>query len=253
MKNKIELPISVLDDYKNGVSVKDISINFRCSIRPVYNFLKENGVKVTCILSVEGKRYGRLVILKRSNSSIKKVVAICDCGKTKEFLLNNIIRGDSRSCGCYLIEKSRERAIKNIKHNLSRHPLCKVWTGMKERCYNKKCVAFLNYGGRGIKICDNWVNDLISFYNWAILNGWEKGLEIDRIDVNGNYEPSNCRFVSSFENSRNKRNNILISFNGEVKILKDWAVKYNVNYKRLHKHIKYKKLTFEEALKRQLK
>lgn len=102
-------------------------------------------------------------------------------------------------------------------------PLYGVWAGMKSRCYTTTNKSYKNYGGRGIKVCEEWLNDYISFYNWAITNGYRQGLSIDRIDVNGNYEPSNCRWADASTQSRNKRNNIFISYDGETRVMQDWA------------------------------
>ena len=94
---------------------------------------------------------------------------------------------------------------KNYKHGLCEHPLYNVWKNMKKRCYNKNVYNYKSYGGRGIIVCDEWRNNFKAFYDWALNNDYEKGLEIDRVDNDGNYEPSNCRFVTRSENQKNKR------------------------------------------------
>ena len=91
------------------------------------------------------------------------------------------------------------------KHGLSKHKLWQVWQGMKKRCYNSNCKAFPNYGSRGIRVCIKWKGNVKSFYNWAMANGWKEGLEIDRIDNDGNYHPDNCRFVTRKVNCNNQR------------------------------------------------
>lgn len=92
------------------------------------------------------------------------------------------------------------------KHGLRKHPLYNVWWNMKTRCYRKNYKQYKDWGGRGIRVCEKWINNFVSFYNWAIKNGHAKGLVIDRIDNNGNYEPSNCRFVTRAISGQNKRN-----------------------------------------------
>ena len=91
------------------------------------------------------------------------------------------------------------------KHGLTKHPLYKVWQDMKTRCYNNNNVNYKNYGGRGIIVCEEWLNDPKAFYDFALSHGWSKDLTIDRIDNNGNYEPNNCHFITRAENNRNQR------------------------------------------------
>lgn len=199
-----------------------------------------------------GKVYGRLLVidlvLDVPNRKIKYVYAHCECGKIKEFILNNLQRGLSKSCGCLNLELRKVRGGK-VKYGFSRHPLRHVWGSMMDRCYDVNSLSYKNYGGRGIFVCDEWKTNITAFYNWAMANGWANGLEIDRINNNLGYSPENCRFVTPYENSRNKRNNIWIEFHGERKILKDWAVYFGVSYKQLHKKIKYRGFTFINAIK----
>ena len=100
-------------------------------------------------------------------------------------------------------------------HGMTKTPLYVVWKSMRKRCNCATCQDYKNYGGRGIKICDEW-NDFINFYSWAVNNGYQKGLSIDRIDVNGNYEPSNCRWADSKTQGRNKRDTIFMAYEGQV-------------------------------------
>lgn len=118
-------------------------------------------------------------------------------------------------------------------HGLGNHKLYNVWCSMKERCANKHNKSYKNYGERGIKVCDEWRNDFKAFYNWAMANGYTDGLTIDRIDNNGNYEPSNCRWASRRLQNRNYGRNHLITFNGETLCLCDMAGKYNIPRARL--------------------
>ena len=118
-------------------------------------------------------------------------------------------------------------------HKHGRHPLYKVWATMKSRCSNKMHTSYKIYGDRGIKVCDEWKDDFMFFYTWALLNGYKKGLTIDRINNDGNYEPDNCRWATRKEQNRNTRRNILITYKGKTKILKDWAICLNIPYGRL--------------------
>lgn len=115
------------------------------------------------------------------------------------------------------------------------------------RCHYPTTHGYERYGGRGIKICEEWINNPDSFYDWAINNGYKKGLTLDRIDVNGNYEPSNCRWVTKEVQDNNRRNNRKITYNGETKTLSQWARKYNINIVTLSDRLKSGK-TMSEAL-----
>lgn len=109
---------------------------------------------------------------------------------------------------------------------------------MRERCYDPKSKRFPDYGGRGISVCEEWRHDFASFRDWALANGFREGLSIDRIDVNGNYCPENCRWITMAEQQKNKRNVPKISWNGETHTLPEWAdilgIKYGTLWKRLH-------------------
>jgi len=117
------------------------------------------------------------------------------CGLEFRCHISYIVSGHTKSCGC----------IKRLgKHKLRDHPLYYVWHSMKSRCLNPKSTSYHNYGGRGIKVCKEWIDSFVSFYDWAIKT-YDKGLELDRIDNNGDYTPDNCRFVSGIVQSRNTR------------------------------------------------
>lgn len=108
-------------------------------------------------------------------------------------------------------------------HGLTRHPLYVSWRSMRQRCLNKNNTAYHNYGGRGITICDEWLNDFVSFYEWALSNGYKKGYTIDRINNDGNYEPSNCRWITVKEQSYNRRTNRYLTVYGITKTLEEWT------------------------------
>lgn len=157
------------------------------------------------INDLTGKKFGRLKVIEYygSNKNGRALwLCQCDCGKTKSVLGNSLLCGLTLSCGCYNKEEARKR---RTKHSLSYSKLYKVWHGMKTRCYNKNFIYYCNYGGRGITICHEWLNNFETFYNWAINNGYEEGLTIDRINNDGNYEPNNCRWITRAEQNRNQR------------------------------------------------
>lgn len=174
-----------------------------------------------------GDIYGRFTLTGKFCRNEKKerfLEAICTCGHIGFHRFKDVIQGTTKSCGC----ATREAIAKALtKHGCGRknrrHPIYRAWGNMKDRCYREGYDGFHNYGGRGIKVCDEWVNDFNAFYNWAIENGWEKGLTLDRFpDVNGNYEPSNCRWATMAAQSVNRRNNFRVTAFGECKCLIEW-------------------------------
>lgn len=125
------------------------------------------------------------------------------------------------------------------RHGLANTKLYKSWQRMKVRCYNKNYSHYKDYGGRGIAVCDEWLHDVVSFYNWAMDNGYQEGLTLDRINVNGNYEPSNCRWITNDEQQNNRRNNIKITYNGKTQTITQWAnelgIKRDLIERRYHR------------------
>lgn len=121
----------------------------------------------------------------------------------------------------------------NYKHGQNRTRLYHIYLDMKQRCYNVKSQHYDNYGGRGIKICNEWFNDFKLFYNWSKEHGYTDELSIDRINVNGDYEPSNCRWITISEQQANRRSARLITYKGETLSLKEWAIKTHMNYDKL--------------------
>ena len=144
--------------------------------------------------------------------------------------------------------------IKNIKHNLHDTRLYNIWSGIKQRCYYKSHHDYKNYGARGIKICDEWLNDFKSFYNWAMANGYDENAPrgkctIDRIDVNGDYEPKNCKWVDIKVQANNKRTNCYVTFNGETHTIAEWSKIYKIPYFTLYARLFKLNWNFERAIK----
>lgn len=178
-----------------------------------------------------GKRYGRLVVVgfdyKKSSSRRKYLLCKCDCGNKISTRLYELEHKQTVSCGCYnreILQKSR------IKHGLSNHPLHREWRGIKDRCYNKNCKQFKDYGGRGITVCDEWIHDAAAFINWCLSHGYEKGLTLDRIDNNKGYSPDNCRWTTRKIQANNTRRNRYITYNGETHTVPEWAEILNLKY-----------------------
>jgi len=148
------------------------------------------------------------------------VEAQCKCGVIKNYPLRFLQTGNTKSCGCVRREKM---LASKTTHNLSKHPLYSVYQDMKRRCYIEKCVSFKDYGARGIKVCDEWFNDVKAFCDWGMANGYQKGVALDRKETNGNYEPSNCRFVTQAINNTTTRRVKRITAFGETKCAAEWA------------------------------
>lgn len=133
-----------------------------------------------------------------------------------------------------LLQKYGIRRYEVQRHGLCWHPLNIIWCGLKERCTNPNASSYKWYGGRGITICDEW-SDFLKFYNWAIDNGWEPGLSIDRIDVDAGYSPDNCRFVPMQQQFRNRRSNVLITVDGIAHLQCEWEEILGLPRKRIAK------------------
>ncbi len=184
-----------------------------------------------------GLRYGRFTVVRRvenSKSGCSRWLCRCDCGEERVHTAGALNYGEIQSCGC-LGKESRLRS--NTRHGGSKTKLYRVWHSMKDRCSLETCSAFKHYGGRGISVCEEW-KDYQVFHDWAMSSGYKEGLSIDRIDVNGNYEPSNCRWVSKDVQANNTTANKVLCHNGESRTMSEWAkilgISYSTLAKRLH-------------------
>ena len=162
-------------------------------------------------IDLTGKVYGRLKVIKldkMAKTVNRKWICECNCGNIVSVAGNNLKNGHTQSCGCILREKQRN---KFYKHGMSKTKIYSVWRTMKQRCTYEKNESYKNYGGRGITYCDEW-EEFEPFYEWAMANGYKEGLSIDRIDSDGNYEPSNCRWVTMKKQQNNRTNNRIIKY-----------------------------------------
>lgn len=162
-----------------------------------------------------GQRFGKLVAVNpvdepTKSGHHKRWVCQCDCGGTATVTSDHLKKGDIKSCGC-------------INHGQTGTRLYRIWSHMRSRCQNPKDENYKHYGARGITVCQEWAQDFLRFYNWAISSGYNDGLTIDRIDNSKGYLPENCRWADMSTQANNTRSNRKITYNGETKTLAEWA------------------------------
>lgn len=179
------------------------------------------------LVDLTGRVFGRLTVVERVGSDKYKNAlwkCVCNCPSGKEVIVtsNHLLNGHTQSCGCYKRDRSSETHLK-YKNPVSRYLAVRILGEMKDRCNNPNCKSYKNWGGRGIRICQEWLDNPQSFADWAIANGYRKGLSIERIDNNGPYCSENCKFIEIGEQSLNRRNVRLITYNGETKSITNWA------------------------------
>jgi len=170
---------------------------------------------------VAGQKFWRLTAV-RPTEGVKWIFR-CDCGAEIERVRAQVMRGNTKSCGC---QKRDATVARNTTHGNSKHPLYQRWAGMVQRCNNPNHVGYKNYGARGIKVCDRW----LKFENFLADMGMPKeGESIDRIDVDGDYTPENCRWASSAEQARNTGRNVVVTVNGKSMTVRDWEIEKGVS------------------------
>lgn len=212
-------------------------------------------------IDLTGQRFGRLTVVKRapdhftkSGSRITMWHCACDCGEEKNVTANALRKGVTISCGCYAreinsirtSERNRKMATKN---GLSKEKLFHVWNAIRHRCYFETDDFYHIYGGRGIRMCDEWKEDYSAFKEWALKNGWKDGLSIDRIDNNGPYCPENCRWATAKEQANNRRSNRLFSAFGVTLNIQQWSERLGIPYNKLRYRLVQKGLSVQNALR----
>ena len=181
-----------------------------------------------------GEKYGKLTcISKETNGKKNYYLFKCDCGNIKYIAAYNVRKGNTKSCGCLSKEHPH-----HLTHGLSHTRIDAIYKAMVRRCYKPECLEYDDYGGRGIKVCDEWLKDRTKFYEWAFANGYNDELTIDRIDVNGNYDLNNCRCVIYMEQGNNKRNNIIVEYAGKIFTLAELCRIYNLSYNTTRKKLR---------------
>lgn len=187
-----------------------------------------------------GDRFGRLTVVAFvgvNRHRKREWLCKCECGNMVNVTTGHLLSGHSTSCGCTRLQNSiKAIKIANTKHGMKKTKEYCAWAEMKQRCYNSNNAKYKNYGARGIKVCERWLHSFENFY--ADMGEMPNGCSIDRIDVNGNYSPENCRWVDQKTQQNNRRNNTKITFNGVTETLRYWSEKTGIDtrtlYHRLH-------------------
>lgn len=188
------------------------------------------------------QRFGKLTVIKFSYTKrendryIDYYECICDCGNKKITRRRNLLSKNVKSCGCLHLESV-------VKHGLRNTKLYSIWINIKQRCYNKNNTNYKYYGKIGIIMCEEWKNDVVVFYNWAIKNGYKENkkrntLTIDRIDNKKGYFPENCRWVTMKIQSLNRKSNVNFFYKKETYCIKEWCKILNINYSTLRYRLK---------------
>lgn len=181
-----------------------------------------------------GKKFGKLQVVGVHDTGSRKTyyVCQCDCGNVKVVRADALTSGATKSCGCIKKKQDKTNLTANHRHKMSGTRLYNIWVGLKKRCNNPNDPRYDRYGGRGISVCEEWDKSFQSFYDWAISNGYSDDLTIDRIDNDGNYEPTNCKWSTNKEQCNNRVTNINIKIGNTTKTLTEWCEIFNVDIKR---------------------
>ena len=199
-------------------------------------------------IDITGQRYGRLVALGPVGLDAQGNIVwrcSCDCGKTTRVASMRMRSGHTKSCGCL----SRELRVVIKTHGMCGTRIYEIWKDMVKRCNNPNGKAYANYGGRGIFVCAEWRHDFQAFYDYVsqLPNYDKKGYSLDRIDNEEGYRPENIRWSSRTQQNRNKRNTVMLTYNGKTQSLPAWADELGMSRKVLHDRI-FRSWSVERAL-----
>lgn len=203
-----------------------------------------------------GDRFGFLEVLDKFKKNGKIFCRCkCRCGTIKDIDKSSLTTNRTKSCGCYNRQRLHET---HTKGNFTNTRLYHTWENMKARCYNPKHPEYKNYGDRGIKVCDEWKQDFLKFREWALNNGWNEEhskleISLDRIDVNGNYEPSNCRWSTYDIQVNNQRRSRRWEYQGVKYTLLEISEKFGINHMALRSRLYTQRLDVKTAIEKPLK
>lgn len=198
-----------------------------------------------------GRKFGRLTVVGIEDRGTRKTYyeCMCECGNKKSVRADSLLCGAIRSCGCLKKEQDNINLARDT-HGQSKTRLYKTWQGMKKRCENPNDKRYTDYGGRGVKVCEEW-HEFSNFYEWAIKNGYNEELTIDRIDNMGNYEPSNCRWATNKEQANNRRSNVYITIGNTTKTLTEWCKILQVDYRKVEaRYLRDKNISIEKLFRK---
>lgn len=179
---------------------------------------------------------------KPSGKKVVRWLCQCNCGKKTVVTTDNLVSGHTKSCGCLRHEPYTKT------HGETNTRLYKIWVGIKDRCYNSNSYNYENYGERGILVCDEWNSSYESFRDWAMCNGYSDSLTIDRVDYDGDYEPSNCRWTDVKTQANNRRTNRFITFKGETHTISEWGEITGIKPNTIRMRLDSYGYTIEQAL-----
>lgn len=187
-----------------------------------------------------GQTFGRLLVIEKAPSRKKNVYwrCVCECGNEVVTQGNALRGGVTKSCGCLNRELAPLKGKKNATHHMSDTRPYHIWRNMRARCNNPKAINYHVYGGRGIKVCDEWNNSFARFWEWASANGYADNLTLDRIDNDKGYSPDNCRWATMQEQQNRRRNNHIITINGISHTAAEWCAEYNIPQSTFFNRIK---------------
>lgn len=210
----------------------------------MYTFLS-SGKEEKMFEDLTGRKFGRLTVLEFHGKDKERRIqwkCMCECGNEIVTTGKRLRNGTTKSCGCLHKEK-----FNNKTHGKRHTRIYSIWRNMLNRCDCKSHTEYSRYGGRGIQVCDEW-KDFNNFYNWAITHGYTEKLSIDRENVNGNYEPCNCRWATAREQSRNTRRNRILEYNGKKQCIADWEEETGIHRALIQQRIDRLGWSVEKAL-----